>query len=293
MIYTTLVSVAKLAENLENPDWVVVDCHFSLADPELGRRLYQQAHIPGAIYAHLDEDMCSPVIPGKTGRHPLPELNALAERFSSWGIDERVQVVAYDASNGALVAVRLWWLLRWLGHPAVAVLDGGLQAWQAAGYPVQAGQEQRARRAFTPHLQPGMTANTTEVDAMRLDPQSLVVDSRAVTRYRGENETIDPVAGHIPGAVSAPYEDNLDPTGHMRDREALRARFQSMLGSTPPEKAVFYCGSGVTAIHNLLALAYAGLGDARLYPGSWSEWITDPGRPIATGAERFGGKMSS
>jgi thiosulfate/3-mercaptopyruvate sulfurtransferase len=288
MSYTTLISTAELAENVGDPDWAVVDCRFSLADTELGRRSYRQAHIPGALYAHLDEDLCSPVIPGKTGRHPLPDLNFIVDRLSSWGIDERVQVVAYDDSSGALVAVRLWWLLRWLGHPAAAVLDGGLQAWQRAGLPIRAVQESRSRRIFTSHPHPELVASTAEVEAMRSDPTSLVVDARAAERYRGENEPIDPVAGHIPGAISAPYPDNLDLSGHFLPREQLRARFQALLGSISPDKTVFYCGSGVTAAHNLLALAYTGLGQGRLYAGSWSEWITDSRRPVATGDSRFG-----
>ncbi len=284
MPYTTLISPADLLPHLGDPAWAIFDCRYALNDEAQGERDYRQAHIPGAVFAHLKRDLADPVVPGQTGRHPLPAPATVAAHLSRWGVDAEVQVVVYDESGGAMAA-RLWWMLRWLGHPTVAVLDGGWPAWHAAGYPVMGGEETRPARQFIPHPRPEQVLSVAEVETIRTDPRYRLFDSRAADRYRGENETIDPVAGHIPGAHSAPYAANLDATGHFLPPETLRARFQALLGETPAEQSVFYCGSGITATHNLLALAYAGLGDGRLYAGSWSEWITDPTRPIATGTE--------
>lgn len=283
-MYTTILSLADLAPHLGDDAWAVVDCRFSLGDPARGRRDYLTAHIPGAVYAHLDEDLSGPVVPGHTGRHPLPDVDRLAKTFSAWGIGDGVQVVTYDDAGGS-VAARLWWLLRWLGHDAVAVLDGGWPRWQQEGLPVRSGEESRPPRAFTPRPRPGLLADATEVERLRRDPSSRVLDARAAERYRGEIEPIDPVAGHIPGAGSAPFSENLDPDGYFRTPEELRARFDRICGNVPPERVVHYCGSGVTAAHNVLAMAHAGLEGARLYAGSWSEWITDPDRPVVAGPE--------
>ncbi len=284
MAYTALISAAELSARYEDADWAVVDCRFSLADTELGRRQYAAAHIPGALYAHMDEDLSGPVIAGRTGRHPLPDIDVLAQRFSAWGIDEGVQVVAYDDSGGAMAA-RLWWLLRWLGHDAVVVLDGGWSAWQAEGRLVSATATPRSPRVFTPTPQPALVVSAEEL-LRDLDASGLALfDARGADRYRGENETIDPVAGHIPGARSAPYAENLQADGRFRPADELRRRFTVLLEGVPAEEAIFYCGSGVTAAHDLLALAAAGLGNARLYAGSWSEWIVDPQRPTATGSQ--------
>ena len=280
MAHTTLISTAELAVQLEDLEWVVLDCRFSLADPERGRRDYLQAHIHGALYAHLDEDLSGTVIPGRTGRHPLPPVEKAVEKFSQWGIGPGVQVVAYDDAGGALAAVRAWWMLRWLGHPAAAVLDGGWQKWLAEGRPLRGGQEARPPRPFTPVPRPELVASTAEVDARRLDPAYRVLDARANERYHGRNETIDPVAGHIPGAASAPYFDNLTPDGVFRPVAELRAHYAAILDGRPAERAIFYCGSGVTSIHNILAMQHAGLGVARLYARSWSEWITDARRGV-------------
>jgi thiosulfate/3-mercaptopyruvate sulfurtransferase len=282
MIYTTLISAAELNQHLGQPDWAVVDCRFTLTDPARGRRDYESAHIPGAVYAHLDEDLAGPVIPGQTGRHPLPDVALFAQTLSGWGIDANTQVVAYDDSGGSMAA-RLWWLLRWLGHEAVAVLDGGWPAWQSEGYAVRRGVETRSERVFTPKPQPHLVAGAAEVLAVAHNPAYRLLDARAADRFRGENETIDPVAGRIPGAISAPFADNLRPDGRFRSPEALRTRFQDLLGDVPAEQAIVYCGSGVTAAHNLLALAHAGLGKGRLYAGSWSEWITQPEHPVEVG----------
>lgn len=282
MTYTTLISTTDLAAHLDDPNWAVVDCRFKLTDKVAGRQSYLAGHIPGAVYAHLDDDLSGPIIPGATGRHPLPTVIEFVERLSNWGIDEQTQVVAYDDAAG-MVAGRLWWMLRWVGHEAVAVLDGGWQAWQSEGRPTASGVESRSPRRFTPHVQPQMPVQVEEVIANLHNPAVKLLDARAADRYRGENETIDPKAGHIPGAISAPYAANLGADGRFLPVEALRARFQRLLGETPPEQTVLYCGSGVSAAHNLLAMTHAGLDGARLYIGSWSEWSADPARPIATG----------
>lgn len=283
MNYTTLISSFELLPHLDDPSWVIVDCRFSLADPGRGRRDYLQAHIPGAVYAHLDEDLSGPKIPGVTGRHPLPTVEATARLFSAWGIGDGVQVVAYDDAGGALAAVRLWWMLRWLGHEPVAVLDGGWQAWQQSDSPVESGEPNHrpsADRPFVVRLRPELLVDSSRVDQMRQDAACLVLDARAAERYRGQNETIDPVAGHIPGATSAPYFANLTPEGTFRPPAELREHYQAVLGAIPTERTAVYCGSGVTSIHNILAMVHAGLGEPRLYAGSWSEWITDPQRPV-------------
>ena len=280
MPLSTLITASQLERRLANPDLAVVDCRFTLADPESGRHDYQTAHIPAAVYAHLNEDLSAPVVQGVTGRHPLPAPEAAARLFSSLGIGPGVQVVAYDDAGGALAAARLWWLLRWLGHTSVAVLDGGFRRWQSDGRPVRAGIETRPPRTFTPRLRTDLTVTTDEVERLRQDPAWRLLDARSADRFRGENETIDPVAGHIPGAVSAPFGDNLTPECSLRPAKELRAHYQGLLGGLPTDQAVVYCGSGVTAAHDVLAIQYAGLGEAKLYPGSWSEWITDPRRPL-------------
>ena len=280
MPYETLIDPATLHEHLGAADWAAVDCRFALADPAQGRRAYRAGHIPGAVYAHLDDDLSGRIVPGTTGRHPLPAPADCAATLSRWGIDGGVQVVAYDDVGGGMAA-RLWWMLRWLGHDAVAVLDGGFPAWQRAGYPTRTGDEARPPRTFTPHVRPELVAEVEVVEALRADPSACLVDARAAARYRGAQEPIDPVAGHIPGAVNAPWAANLDDDGRFLPPKQLRRRFEKVLGGVPPARAAVYCGSGVTAAHDLLAMAYAGLGGARLYPGSWSHWITDPDRPVA------------
>lgn len=284
MTYNTIISLDDFKAHASNPNWVVVDTRFSLDDVNWGRHEYLKAHIPGAVYAHLDEDLCSAIIPGKTGRHPLPLVDEAVKTFSRWGIGQGVQVVVYDSwpTAGLSVSSRLWWMLRWLGHEAVAVLDGGWSGWLHAGLPLVGGQETRAAVAFAPRLRMEMFASSQEVDRLRFDPSVRVLDSRSADRFRGENETIDPVAGHIPGAISAPFAENCTPGGYFLPPAVLRQRFADLLGDTPANKAIFYCGSGVTATMNLLALAQTGLGDGRLYAGSWSEWITDPSHSVAT-----------
>ncbi len=284
MTYTTLISTAELAQHLADPDWAIVDTRFSLTETEAGRRDYQQAHIPGAVYAHLDEDLSGPIIPGKTSRHPLPAIETFAQTLSNWGIDSGTQVVVYDG-RGGIIAGRLWWMLRWLGHDAVAVLDGGWPQWVKEGRPTKAGLETRSPRTFTPNPRPELLVQVDEVAAMSQGSEARLVDCRAWERYRGEQEPLDPVAGHIPGAICLPVTENLGPDERLLPPEVLRERFTALLDDRSPEEVVFYCGSGVSAAHNLLAMAHIGLDGARLYVGSWSEWITDSTRPVATGDE--------
>jgi thiosulfate/3-mercaptopyruvate sulfurtransferase len=284
MPYTTLISTEELSQHLADPAWAIIDCRFSLDDTEQGRRHYQQAHIPGAVYAHLDEDLSGPIIPGETGRHPLPDSEIASQTFSRWGIDAAVQVVAYDDGNGS-IAARLWAMLGWLGHPAVAVLDGGWAAWQKEGRPSHSGQESRIARPFMASPRPELLVDAAEVEEIRTSLGWRLFDSRSGEVYRGEKKGYDPIAGHIPGAISVPYSENIGADGRFLPPEQLKARFEALLDDVPAEKTVFYCGSGVTASHNLLALAHAGLGEARLYPGSWSDWIIDPTRPIANPSE--------
>jgi thiosulfate/3-mercaptopyruvate sulfurtransferase len=280
MSYNILINAEELAEHLDNPEWVIIDSRFKLADTEYGRREYEKAHIPGAVYAHLDEDLSSPVIKGVTGRHPLPEVEKVSAVFSRLGIDSHVQVVSYDDLGGALAAGRVWWLLRWLGHEKVALLDGGWQAWIKKGLPVRGGKEIRKARIFVPHLRDELIVTTEEVDKMREDSYYRLLDARSGDRFRGENETIDPVAGHIPGAISAPYTDNMNLDGTFRADESLADKYKKLVEGVPIDHVLVYCGSGVTATHDILAMMKAGLGEARLYAGSYSEWITSPKRPV-------------
>ena len=285
MAMQTLIDVHQLRQHLDDAEWRVVDCRFALADPPKGRQAYLEHHIPGAVYAHLDEDLSSPIVPGVTGRHPLPDVEKLAAKFSAWGINSFTKVVAYDDNNGGY-ASRLWWLLRWLGHSNVWVLDGGYNAWQQAAYPVSAEIPNIQPQAFVPNIRPELVVDAQFVEQVRQDGHYAVVDSREAKRYAGEWEPIDPVAGHIPGAYNAPFAENMRPDGHWQDPQTLKERFDHLLGPRPDDHVVFYCGSGVTACHNILAYAHAGLGEARLYSGSWSEWIADHGRPVAKSADR-------
>lgn len=288
-MYTTLIEPAQLAAPLASgaADWAIVDCRFDLMRPDWGASAYRAGHVPGALYAHLDHDLSGPVGPA-TGRHPLPSPEQLAETLGRWGIDSAVQVVAYDQGNGAYAA-RLWWLLRWAGHPKVAVLNGGFAAWQQAGLPIGTAVTSRQRRTFTLRPVAAQVVSTAELEravhdeALRRD--SVLVDARAADRFAGENETIDPIAGHIPGARNHAFARNLDSQGRFLPAGELRERWTETLGATAaqPGAVLAMCGSGVTACHNLLALEVAGLPGARLYAGSWSEWIRDPARPVARG----------
>ena len=280
MAFTTLMSTAVLA-HMGDPAYVVVDCRFKLDDVQWGEREYATAHVPGAIYADLDRDL-SGAKTGTNGRHPLPDPDALARTFSRFGIASGVQVVAYDQDNG-MYASRLWWLLRWLGHDAVAVLDGGFAKWKAEGRPTTGGVEQRVPRAFSAAIRPGMAVDVTTVRSRAARTEWRLVDARAPERYRGDVEPIDTTPGHIPGAVNHFFGWNLDEHGTFRSPEELRDRLKNALGAVPPDHIICYCGSGVTACHNLLALEHAGLQGATLYPGSWSEWSSDLARPVEKG----------
>jgi thiosulfate/3-mercaptopyruvate sulfurtransferase len=290
-MYSTLIEPGTLAPYLDDPDWAVIDCRFELARPEWGEQSYAAAHIPGALYAHLDRDLSGPRT-ASAGRHPLPAVAGAAATFSRLGIDAAVQVVAYDQGSGAFAA-RLWWLLRWLGHRAVAVLDGGFDAWQRAQLPVESGEKARAARAFHAVPDTAMLALQQELLAavasglLQRGP-ALLVDARSPDRFAGQNETLDPVAGHIPGARNHPYLANLDASGRFRSAAELRRAWQATLRERPPGQLIAMCGSGVTACHNLLALEVAGLAGARLYAGSWSEWIRDPTHAVELGPDGAG-----
>jgi thiosulfate/3-mercaptopyruvate sulfurtransferase len=294
-MYTTLIEPEELAAPLArrtadsdaNGPWAVFDCRFDLARPEWGVSAYAAGHIPGAIYAHLDRDLSGPVTP-TSGRHPLPTLERLAETLGRWGIDDTVQVVAYDQGNGAHAA-RLWWLLRWAGHRKVAVLNGGFAAWQQAKLPTDTTLGQRQPRTFVPRPAE-VVVSTAELERAVAAGElasgtSVLVDARSADRFAGENETIDPVAGHIPGARNHPFLRNVDSRGRFISAAELRERWHATLGNAAMARTIAMCGSGVTACHNLLALEVAGLPGARLYAGSWSEWIRDRDRPVARGAQ--------
>lgn len=278
MPFTTLISSAELLPNLYNNSWVVVDCRFDLEDKMAGERAYREAHIPGAVFAHLEEDL-SAELTGDNGRHPLPTIDALTAHFSRWGIDDAFQVVAYDARGGGFAA-RLWWSLRYLGHDAVAVLNGGFPAWKRDGHPVRGGEEENTPRTFQSKVRPTMLVDTSVVEASLENKDILLLDSRSGERYRAEEEPIDPIAGHIPGALNHFWGSNLNADGLFLPEETLRSRFETILGDKQLGSAIVYCGSGVTGCLNLLALEHVGLQGARLYAGSWSEWIANPDRPI-------------
>jgi len=281
-MHTTYIAVEDAASHLNHPDWVFIDCRFSMDQPTLKEQEYGRSHLPGAHYAHLERDLSNPEQMGKAGRHPLPDFEALVSNFSKWGIDPTVQVVAYDDGSGAMAA-RLWWILRWMGHDAVAVLDGGWNAWNRAGLPLSAEIPEPSPRSFQMNPRHEWLLRANEVDAVRNRSEVCMIDARSRERFRGENETLDPVAGHIPGALSFPCTENLDAEGKVISVEALCRRFEQVLEGRSPDRLISYCGSGVTACLNLLALKHSGLGNGRLYAGSWSEWITDPARPVATG----------
>jgi thiosulfate/3-mercaptopyruvate sulfurtransferase len=272
-----------LSPHLDDSKWIILDCRFDFHNPSWGEEEYLRGHIPGAVFAHLERDLALPATP-TTGRHPLPGPDELAAVFSRWGISSESQVVAYDHVGGSYAA-RAWWCLRYLGHDAVAVLDGGWQAWCELGLAVRSGQEKRRPSAFRGAPRAEMKIDVGRMVELVSARHHRIVDSRSSERYLGLQEDFDPVAGHIPGAVNLPWAGNLDSRGRFLHAQVLRARFQDSLGEMASSSAVFYCGSGVTACHNILAMAHAGLGEARLYPGSWSEWIRDASRPIARGQE--------
>jgi thiosulfate/3-mercaptopyruvate sulfurtransferase len=273
-----LVSVEDLAAH---PEWRVFDCRHDLKNTEYGRQAYARGHIPGALFLHLDDDL-SGAKDGRNGRHPLPDVADFARRMSACGVDATTQVVAYD-NEGGIFASRLWWMLRWLGHDKVAVLDGGLAGWKRSKRALEETLPVVTPRVFTPQPR-NMTVDGGQVLSELQSQKMLIVDARSPERFRGENETLDPVGGHIPGAVNRFYFDNLDDDGcFFKPVAELRAEFDALLAGRPAESVVQQCGSGVTACHNLLAMELAGLGGSKLYPGSWSEWCADASRPVARG----------
>lgn len=284
MTFNTLVDCEQLVARLDRPDWRIFDCRFDLAATQRGEQAYAQAHLPGAFYAHLDRDLSSPITPG-SGRHPLPAVDRLCTWLGNHGVNGETQVVAYDDSGGTM-AVRLWWLLRWLGHDRVALLDGGWQAWTQAGLPLQ-GKAPPAAEAVrfegTPDWRQVVSSETLEQQLREGGDKLQLMDARTRERFRGDAEPIDPVAGHIPGAFNLPLQDNLDPDGRFKPADTLRDLYMAAFDGRPAESIVAMCGSGVTACHNLLAMELAGLHGGRLYAGSWSEWIRDPDRAVATG----------
>ena len=273
---TTLVSSAELAAH---PQWRVFDCRHDLAKPALGEGQYREAHIPGALFAHLDRDLSAPKT-GRNGRHPLPQPDVFTTWLGGCGVKASDQVVCYDAGNGAMAA-RLWWMLRWIGHETVAVLDGGRAKWAAEKRPLTSEVPRFAPSHYQQESKGHPAVDVSEV--MRQGSEMLLLDARAPARYRGEQEPIDPVAGRIPGARNRFNMDNVSPQGTFKSAGELRREFQAVLGDRAPSEAVHYCGSGVAACHNLLAMEVAGLPGGRLFAGSWSEWSADPKRPVEKG----------
>lgn len=277
-MFKTIISTEDLALNMQNADWAIVDCRFDLKNPDWGFEQYQQSHISGAVYAHLDRDLSGPITP-QSGRHPLPDVDEMTARLGRWGIANNTQVVVYDSQGGSYAA-RLWWLLHFYGHERAAVLDGSYQKWLQEGRPTTSGVETRPPAQFVPYPNWDMTASVEEIERIRLHPKYKLVDARAPERFRGEVEPIDTAAGHIPGAVNRFHGLNLSESGVFLPPDVLKKQFQDLLQDAPPERTIFYCGSGVTSAHHVLAMEIAGLSNSRLYPGSWSEWIRDRNRPI-------------
>ncbi len=277
----TLVTVEELAARIGDPAWRVFDCRHDLQNVEYGADAYAKGHVPGALFLHLDRDL-SGEKNGRNGRHPLPDPAAFARRMGECGVGPDTQAVAYDNESGVFAA-RLWWMLRWLGHDKVALLDGGLPAWRRARQALVTEVPVVAPAAFVARPRP-MTVDADFVQGRLPSLKGMIIDARAPERFSGEQETLDPVGGHIPGAVNRFYFDNLDDAGcHFKPAEQLRGEFEALLAGRDPAEIIQQCGSGVTACHNLLAMEIAGLKGSKLYPGSWSEWCADPARPVATG----------
>jgi len=278
MNHTTLIDAAELARHLDDPGCVVFDCRHDLMRPQAGAAAYEVSHLPNARFAHCDRDLAAPLT-GRNGRHPLPDPAVFSAWLGAMGVSNDTQVIGYDDAGG-VYASRLWWMLRWLGHGRVAVLDGGWQAWTAAGLTVTSAPPRIVPARF--EGRPGDAAVDADQVLRHLGSDAMVVlDARSADRFRGENETIDPVAGHIPGARNRFFKANLDEGGRFKSAAELREEFVDLLGGTPAQRVVHQCGSGVTACHNALAMEIAGLSGSRVYAGSWSEWIADPSRPIA------------
>ncbi len=281
-LHNVLVSTAQLAQHLNDPDWRIIDCRHNLADVGAGRCAYGQAHIPGAHFFHLDDDL-SGAKSGRNGRHPLPDANTLAGRFAECKIIQYNQIVIYDDAGG-MIAARLWWLLRWLGYEKVSLLDGGITKWLAENRVTDANISQPIANAsskkITAKINSGFAVDAKYVEQHLHQPDMRLIDARAPDRFAGQNETLDPVAGHIPGAMNRFFKTNLDAVGCFRQAEELAREFKTLLAGKKPEQVVHQCGSGITACHNVFAMELAGLHGSKLYPGSWSEWCADASRPV-------------
>jgi thiosulfate/3-mercaptopyruvate sulfurtransferase len=276
--HTTIISTDALAAQLDNPSWLLVDCRYHLKDEEWGRSEYLKSHIPGGVFVSLAHDLAGKKN-GTNGRHPLPAPEVIAATFGRLGISNATQVIAYDQDAGPF-ASRLWWMLRYVGHDAAAVLDGGFAKWRREGRAVRGGTEQRSAATFAPHVRVGMRVTVDEAVAHLGDPSMVLVDARSPERFAGQPSDLDNVPGHIPGARNRFYKDNVTPEGTLRPAGELRADFERVLAGHASEQSVMYCGSGVTACHNLLAMEHAGLPGARLFAGSWSEWEADADRAV-------------
>ena len=276
-----LTMLVKAGELRDHPQWRIFDCSHDLANPGAGRERYAAGHIPGAVHAHLDEDLSGPRT-GRNGRHPLPSPDAFAQWLGRQGVEPHDVVVAYDDNNG-MFAARLWWMLRWIGHARALVLDGGLAAWRALSAPVETATPAFEPKPYTGRADAALWVSASDVEDNLREPRFQLLDARARNRFAGRDETIDPVGGHIPHALNRPFTDNIDASGLFKDPATLREEYAALLGPAEPAQVVHQCGSGVTACHNLLAMSLAGLDGSRLYPGSWSEWCSDPARPVAVG----------
>lgn len=278
-----LISVDELAALIDHGDALVVDCRKELSSPDSGRRAWAAAHIPGAVYADLDSDLSDLSKTGQ-GRHPLPDESAFSEVLSRWGWSPDRPLIAYDDAGGALAAARLWWMLRLIGAKSVSVLDGGWSAWQASGLLTEVSEQIPPRTTVSVHYDPDQWIGYDELKASLNDRSICLLDARGAPRYRGEVEPLDPVAGHVPGALNHPFTDNLQANGRFKSATQLAETFKAMIGEHAPDAVVHMCGSGVTACHNLLAMEIAGLHGSRLFAPSWSGWISDSGRAVAVGS---------
>jgi len=279
MTFNSIIDADELFKHLDDPAFRIIDCRYNLNATEEGLALYNIEHIPNAVYAHLKRDLSSPVTK-TSGRHPLPDVTTLKLTLGHWGIDDTVQVVVYDNAAGSYAA-RLWWLLRWLGHNKVAVLNGGYDIWKRQGMPITAEIPQVSPRTFDGTPDMTMIADTRAVEELLTLPKTQLIDVRDPERYQGRIEPIDKIAGHIPGAINVPWKKNIDENGLYLSKAQLYDHYKSILHVSNMENTVFMCGSGVTACHSLVALTYIGMTGSKLYPGSWSEWITDPEHPVA------------
>lgn len=277
MLYETIISAQDLADNLDNPKWVILDARFNIDSEDEAKLSFPSEHIVGAQQADLADHMAGEIIPGKSGRRPLPPLDQFEQTIRSWGIDNDSQVVVYDSMNGIMAAARLWVLLNWAGHTKVALLDGGYQAWQAAGLPVDSAVKVPPTGTFTANFRPELIAELAEVEAATEDPSVLLFDSRSLSDGIPSH---DAIRGRIPSSGAADRALNSTSDGKWRTSEELKAHYDDVIGQAAPEQVIFYCGSGVTAAQNLVGMAHAGFRGAKMYPGSWSQWILDPERQI-------------